>query len=219
MKVIISGATGMTGGIVLDHCLTSNEVSAVVSISRRKVDLDHPKLKQIIRDDFMNYDDIKAEFKDVDGVYYCQGVYTGAVSKELFKTITLDYVQAFASVLKNESPEAFFSFLSGAGADLTEKSRTPFAKYKGMAENILMSLFDKLYIFRPGYIYPVTPRKEPNLMYSVSRWLYPVIRLFGEKASIKSTELAYAMYLSGIKASSKTVLENIDILNFIRTGQ
>ena len=82
-----------------------------------------------------------------------------------------------------------------------------------------MLLFDKLYVFRSGYIYPVTPRKKPNPMYNVSRWLYPVIRLFGEKVSMKSTELAYGIYMSVIKAPSKTILKNIDILDFIRTGQ
>ena len=218
MKVIITGATGMIGGLVLNHCIVSDKITQVVCIGRKKVMNDHPKITQVIRDDFLNYDDITDHFKKVDGVYYCQGVYTGAVPKEIFRTITIDYVEAFGSKLKLESPDSFFSFLSGAGADQTEKSRALFAKYKGRVEKYLMKHFKDIFIFRPGYIYPVTPRKEPSIMYRIIRSLYPVIKMFGDKASIKSTELAKAMYLSGLSSPQKPILENNEILNYLRSN-
>jgi len=38
-----------------------------------------------------------------------------------------------------------------------------FARYKGEAEKALLAEgFSSAYIFRPAYIYPVEPRKEPN---------------------------------------------------------
>jgi hypothetical protein len=81
-----------------------------------------------------------------------------------------------------------------------------------MAENQLSTLNLKFHSFRPAYIYPVTPRKEPNFMYRVSRLLYPVIKALGEKYSIKSTELAQAMVNVGIGGADQEVLENQDIL-------
>jgi uncharacterized protein YbjT (DUF2867 family) len=49
-----------------------------------------------------------------------------------------------------------------------------FARYKGEAENALLaSGFASVYIFRPAYIYPVTPRREPNFGYRLLRAIYP----------------------------------------------
>ena len=69
---------------------------------------------------------------------------------------TVDYTIEFARVLRESSPEADFSFLSGSGADPTGRSRMAFARYKGEAEKALLSSrFPHLFIFRPAYIYPV----------------------------------------------------------------
>src|SRR5260221_12244665 len=70
------------------------------------------------------------------------------------------------TVLRGSSPGAAFSFLSGSGADPTGRSRMPFARYKGEAENALLAAgFPHGYLFRPAYIYPVEARKEPNFSY------------------------------------------------------
>src|SRR5260370_11691443 len=68
--------------------------------------------------------------------------------------------------VQHESHTPAFSFLSGSGADQTEQSRVAFARYKGKAEKALLAAgFPRLYIFRPAYIYPFEPRKEPNFNY------------------------------------------------------
>jgi uncharacterized protein YbjT (DUF2867 family) len=73
-----------------------------------------------------------------------------------FRKITVDYAIEFGRVLHASSADAPFSFLSGNGADPTEQSRSPFARYKGEAENELVAAgFSHVYIFRPPYIYPV----------------------------------------------------------------
>lgn len=214
-KVLITGATGMTGGIVLNHCLESSEITQVTSFVRRPTEIKHPKLKEIVIDNFLDYSEHLNEFNNVDAVYFCIGVYTGAVSKQKFKEITVDYTNEFIDMLKEYSPNANFCFLSGGGADNTEKSRMMFAKYKGMAENYMFANLNNAYTFRPGYIYPVEKRTEPNFSYRVSRVLYPIIKLLGKNTSIKSTELAYGMYKAGLRGAPKAILENRDILNFI----
>lgn len=96
------------------------------------------------------------------------------------------------------------------GADLTEKSRTSFARYKGMAENHLIGIeLGGLHIFRPGYIYPVEKRTEPNFSYRLLRWLYPV--LGGFVPSVTSEDLGLAMYELGKHGSPLETLENKDI--------
>lgn len=47
----------------------------------------------------------------------------------------------------------------------------------------------------------------------VSRSLYPIIKLLGKNASIKSTELAKAMFTFGLNGAEKQILENKDILD------
>ena len=211
-NVLIAGASGMVGNLILRTCLSSNEVGKVISLVRRKSSMVHEKLQEIKISDFTNYSNHDSTFQNIDAAFFCIGVYTGKVPKQEFKLITVDYALAFAEALKNSSPNANICLLSGAGADRTEKSRTAFAKYKGIAENRISELTHKFFTFRPAYIYPVEPRKEPNLMYKLSRILYPVIKLLGKNASIKSTELANAMFKVGIHGGEQEIFENKDIL-------
>lgn len=140
----------------------------------------------------------------------------GQVSDDLFKTITVSYAVKFAEAVKQNSPQAGVCLLSGQGADKTEKSRMAFARYKGMAENQISALGMRFHSLRPGYIYPVKPRKEPNLMYTITRWLYPLIKLAGSNTSIPSTHLAEAMLLIGLNGYKQEILENKDIVNYLK---
>lgn len=214
-KVLITGATGMVGGEALKLLLADDRVEKVISLSRRESGTKHAKLVEILLSDFTNYSALETELSTIDTVLYCLGAYTGGVSKEKFKEITVDYPVTLAKALVKHNPGARFSLLSGAGADRTEKSRIQFARDKGATENFLSQSELEFYAFRPGYIYPVTRRKEPNLMYSISRGLYPLIKLLGKNASIKSTELAQGMVTAGLNGAEKEVLENRDILGLI----
>lgn len=210
--ILITGASGMTGGLVLQECLNSPEISKVISIGRKSLGIQHNKLIEVIHHNFLDYSEIEKHFKNIDVAYYCIGVYTGAVPRDEFRTITVDYTKAFADMLKSKSPDVTFCFLSGAGADQKEKSRMMFAMDKGVAENFLIAQhFKQLYIFRPAYIYPVTPRKEPNFTYSVSRKLYPLLKTLMPNSVIRSTNLARAIFVTGLEGHSKTILENKDI--------
>jgi len=212
MKVLIAGASGMVGGHALEYCLEENAINEVLSFGRKELDNSHPKLKQIVIQNFEDYGPHESKFEHVAAAIFCIGVYTGQVTDEKFKTITVDYAVQFAKILEAKSPKAKYCLLSGAGADRKEKSRTSFARYKGMAENQIDKMNLEFYSFRPGYIYPVVPRKEPNMMYRVSRGLYPMFKLFGRNASIKSTELGKAMFKVGLNGYDKSILENKDIL-------
>lgn len=213
MKVLITGASGMIGRLVLNSCLHSEKIMEVISFVRKPTQQKHPKLKEILPADFEDYSPCEESFKNVDAAFFCLGVYTGQVPDAEFKKITVNYPVAFAKALERNSPGSRFCLLSGAGADRTEKSRTSFARYKGMAENQISKLYLEFYSFRPGYIYPVESRQEPNVAYRIFRVLYPVIKILGKKYSIKSTELASAMFLVGLSGTQKEILENADILS------
>ena len=215
MKVIVAGSTGMVGSLVLQNCLNSNEINEVISLVRKKTTSKHKKLTEIVIKDFEDYSGQTAAFKKTQTAYFCIGAYSGKVNDAMFKKITVDYAVKFAEALKRSSPKSTICLLSGSGSDQTEKSRVAFARYKGMAENQINNLNMKFYTFRPGYIYPVEPREEPNVFYKILRVIYPIIKIFGKRYSIKSTELAKAMFNVGLKGAEKSILENEDMFKYL----
>lgn len=209
-NILITGANGMIGGWALKLCLDHPEVRKVTTISRRSLDLAHPKLTQVVHNNFLDLEPVSHALKGQDSCIYCIGVYTGQVPTHEFERITVDYTRAFAKTLKKESPQSTFCFLSGAGADSTEKSKLLFAKEKGKAENILKELaFRSLHIFRPGYIYPNQPSKEPNLMYKLMRPLYKPVSFLYPDIGVTSSHLAAMMVSKAIQAEKGVfILEN-----------
>lgn len=214
-RVLITGATGMVGGCALNICLENPDVSVVTAIGRSPTGVEDAKLQEALVDDFTDYAALRWALENQDTALFCLGAYTGAVPDDLFRQITVDYALAFANALRAASPRAAFCFLSGQGADQTEKSRMSFARYKGATETALLDMgFPRVHIFRPGYIYPVTPRREPNLMYTVSRFLYPLARRIYPNIGIASEDLAAAMFQAGLYGTGENqdpILENKDI--------
>ena len=155
---------------------------------------------------------------DVDHILFCVGVYTGAVPRDLFREITVDYPVELARKHLEANPKGSFSLLSGQGADRSEKSRMMFAEDKGAAENLLSTMYaGTFYTFRPGYIYPVEKRVEPNFSYKLSRSLYPLLKHLGPKFSITSHQLAEGIFTSVVRTPDQEILENHEILNYIHS--
>ncbi len=211
-NVIITGATGMVGELILKECLNHPDILQVTSISRSPLRLEDKKIIEIRRDDFTDYTSIEQHFKNISIAFFCLGVYTGQVSRNEFRSITIDYTRVFVETLKRNSPQAVLCFLSGQGADQKESSRLAFAKDKGIAENLIINQqLGETYIFRPAYIYPVTPRKEPNFSYRIMRKIYPLYNKVYPQGSITSLQLAKAMFMVGLEGADKMILENQDI--------
>jgi uncharacterized protein YbjT (DUF2867 family) len=94
--------------------------------------------------------------------------------------------------------------LSGSGADPTGRSRIPFARYKGEAENALIAIgFPSVYLFRPAYIYPVEPRKEPNFSYRLLRAIYPAFQLLFPNQVTRADDLGRAMVDAAIQETGR----------------
>jgi nucleoside-diphosphate-sugar epimerase len=215
-RVIIAGSSGMIGSLILSQCLAREDVSQVTILVRRASGISHPRLVEVIHNDFLDYKPVEAFFRNQDVCFFCIGVYTGQVPADEFTRITVDYTKAFGDMLKRQSPRASFCFLSGQGADAKEKSRILFAREKGKAENYLLNLkFPAAYIFRPGYIYPVTPRHEPNISYRIFRVLYKYVFAFVLPAvGVSSEQLAKAMVNTGLNGGDRVIYENAAIRKY-----
>jgi uncharacterized protein YbjT (DUF2867 family) len=219
-RVLLVGATGMVGGYALRYALGNAAVGTVTAIVRRKLGISHPKLQEVLHSDFADCSSLSQALSGQDAAVFCLGAYTGAVSDVELRRITVDYTIEFTRVLRGSSPNAAFSFLSGNGADPTGQSRIAFARYKGEAENVLLAAgFPRLYLFRPAYIYPVEPRKEPNFSYRLLRAIYPAFQLPFPNLVVRADDLARVMVdvsvLQGTEREVK-VLENSDIRAMVK---
>jgi uncharacterized protein YbjT (DUF2867 family) len=214
-RLVIVGATGMVGGYALRYALEHPDVERLTSIGRRKLGISHSKLTEVLHPDFADCSALAQTLASQDGAIFCLGTYTGVVTDAELRRITVDYSVEFARVLRASSPAAAFSFLSGNGADPTGQSRIAFARYKGEAEKALLAAgFPRVYIFRPAYIYPVEPRKEPNFSYRLLRVIYPAFRVMFPGLVIRSDDLAQAMVnvvVQGTGERQSFVFENRDI--------
>jgi uncharacterized protein YbjT (DUF2867 family) len=222
-NVVIVGTTGMVGGYALRYALASPAVKSVTSIGRKKLGIKDPKLKEVTHENFADCSALADTLANQDAAIYCLGTYTGSVSDAQLRAITADYTIEFARVLRGSSPNAAFSFLSGYGADPTGKSHLAFARYKGEAERALEAAgFPRVYLFRPPYIYPVEPRKEPNFSYRLMHAVYPLFRVLFPNQVIRADDLAWAM-LDVVtterkgSVSGSSVLENRAIRDIVKS--
>jgi uncharacterized protein YbjT (DUF2867 family) len=209
----------MVGGYALRYALDDDTVKTVTAIVRRKHGISHPKLREVLHADFADCSTLSSALSGQDAVVFCLGTYTGAVSDAELRKVTVAYTIEFARVLRGASPEAAFSFLSGNGADPTGKSRIAFARYKGEAENALIAAgFPSVYLFRPAYIYPVEPRKEPNFSYRILRAIYPAFRVPFPNLVVRADELAHAIVDAVVRGSERgsRVFENRDIRALVK---
>ena len=214
-RLVIVGATGMVGGYALRYALDHPSVGGATAIGRKPTGLTQPKLREVLQQDFADCSALAGALSGQDAAVFCLGAYTGAVPDAELRRITVDYAVEFAKVLRASSPNATFAPLSGGGADPTGRSRLAFARYKGEAEKALSAAgFPRLYIFRPAYIYPVQPRREPNVSYRLLRALYPAFRMLVPNQVIRADDLARTMVDVAVRGPGDgraLVLENRDI--------
>jgi len=217
-NILIAGSSGMVGNELVQICMESKEINKIYLLSRNPTQHKNQKVQEIVINNFLDYNILSSISDQIDVVFFCIGVYTGAVEKSLFKKITVDYPTALGKEIISHWPSSKFILLSGAGADRTEKSRVLFAKYKGLAENQLYDIFkSNFHSARPGYIYPVNKRKEPNFMYWLFRLVYPIIKCLGKKLSITSVQLAKAMFVMGMREQHQTAFENDEMIRLAST--
>jgi uncharacterized protein YbjT (DUF2867 family) len=221
-RLVIVGATGMVGGYVLRYALDHPAVSGATAIGRKPTGLRHPKLNEVLHQDFADCSALADALSGQDAAVFCLGAYTGAVPDAELRRITVDYPIEFARVLRASSPNATFALLSGSGADPTGRSRMAFPRYKGEAETAWSAAgFPRVYIFRPAYIYPVQPRREPNVSYRLLRAIYPAFRMLFPNQVIPADDLARTMVDAAVQGAGEgqtLVLENRDIRRLALTS-
>jgi uncharacterized protein YbjT (DUF2867 family) len=216
MKVILFGATGMVGQGVLRECLIDPEVESVLSVVRRPGGQSHPKLKEIIHDNFFDFSEIENDLRGHDACFFCLGISSVGMSEQEYKRITYDITLAAAQTLLKLNPNLTFLFVSGTGTDSTERSKTMWARIKGKTENALLQMpFKTKYMFRPAFIQPlhgiVSKTKLYRVFYVLMAPVYPLLKLFLPLHVTTTENVGRAMIKVAKQGASKSILENADI--------
>ena len=215
LKVIITGATGMIGEGVLYECLHHPEVEKVLVITRKSCGYAHPKLTEIIHDNFQDFSSISDSLKGYNACYFCLGVTSLGKNEAEYTRLTYTLTMNFAKTLAPLNPEMTFCFISGASTDSSEKGKTMWARVKGKTENDLLKLpFKQVYNFRPGGIEPFLPLKPTQTYYKTYKylgWLFSLMKVFAPNMVISLKDLAAAMINASLVGYSKNILEMKDM--------
>jgi uncharacterized protein YbjT (DUF2867 family) len=153
VNVVVFGATGMVGRGVLLECLDDPGVARVVSVVRRPTGTQHAKLTELVHTDFLDYRALEPALGGLDACFFCLGVSSAGMKEDAYRHITHGFTLAAARTLHRLQPKLAFIYVSGAGTDSTEKGSSMWARVKGKTENDLLALFERAYMFRPGYIH------------------------------------------------------------------
>ena len=147
--VLLAGASGLTGGYVLDELLGAPDFSRVIAVTRRPLAREHARLANRI----VQFDRMEAQLKGVAcGVALCclGTTLARAGSREAFREVDVDYVVSFARTALNAGATRFV-VMSSAGAD--SRSRNFYLRTKGEMEEELVAVgFPALDILEPGLL-------------------------------------------------------------------
>ncbi|RNC80012.1 MAG: NAD-dependent epimerase/dehydratase family protein [Balneola sp.] len=215
MKIIITGATGMVGKGAMLECLESQEVEEVLVVSRRSVGVDHPKLKELLVEDFFNLTQIKEELTGYDACFFSLGVSSMGKTEEEYAKITYELTLNFANTLLPLNPSMTFIYVSGKGTDESEQGSMMWANVKGRTENELSRLgFKAFYRFRPGYIHPekgiVSPIRTYRFFHALFKPIYPMLRK-NTKSLTDTTRIGQAVIQLVKGGYEKEIIDPVDI--------
>lgn len=154
---LIAGASGLVGRELLQQLLRTEEYDRVITLGRRRLEVAHPKLVQIVAD-FTALEQVSADLSCHDA-YCCLGTTIKAArstssgragARVAFRAVDHTAVLAFAWAAQRAGARRFFS-VSALGADAG--SRVFYNRVKGETEDALRVLgFSTLAIFRPSLL-------------------------------------------------------------------
>ena len=210
MRVMLTGSTGTAGSATLQVLLADPGVTSVTALSRRPLAERHEKLHVVLHDDFTDPAPVMSALAETDALLWCLGIGQNDVPEAEYVRITQDYTLAFARALLAANPQATFIFLSGEGADPTERSRALFGRVKGRTERALDGLgLARLHHARPGYIHPKTEKPSRKALERFSMFVEPVFRALFPKHMIDADDLGRALLAAARGATETRVLDNV----------
>ena len=215
MKVILFGASGMVGGGVLRVCLGDPQVESILAVGRRSCGVAHPKLRELLRSDLFDLDDVKGAMTGYEACFFCIGVSSVGMSEVDYRRVTHDLTIGIAMVLGEVNPDLTFCYVSAQGSDRSGRGRFMWARVRGETENRLLQMPFPSYTFRPGVIQPLkgvpSRTKGVRLLYAVLKPFFPILKHLFPNQVTTTERIGRAMIRVATVGCSKHVLETRDI--------
>lgn len=151
LTAVVLGASGLTGGLLVNELLNDPDYKTVRVLVRKTLTLIHPKLQQQIVD-FNNKEDIFQKLGEGDVLFSCIGTTQKKVKgdKVLYEKIDHEIpVNAAEAAISHHFKK--FLIISSIGAN--EKSSNFYLKLKGKTENSIKQFpFESISIFQPSLL-------------------------------------------------------------------
>ena len=217
MKVIVTGATGMVGEGVILECLQNDKVTDVLMLNRKHFDLQHPKLKEVIVNDFMHLEEVKERLLNYDACFFCAGISSVGLKEDVYRHITYDVTLNVAKTLSSLNPSMTFIYVSGSGTDSSEKGKLMWARVKGKTENDLQKLpFKAVYNFRPGMMKSTPGQKNVKWGFKLMDAMYPIFNFLFPSFVSTLQEVSLAMIYLVETPYHRSTIEVNDVKNINR---
>lgn len=212
---IILGATGLTGGVLLQKLIVDERYESIKLFSRSKIQGLPSKVHQFIGD-LLQLDQFKEDFT-ADEVYCCIGTTTKKTpNKELYKQIDFGIVVNAATLCKQNNIPTFL-VVSAMGAN--SNSSLFYNRIKGEMEQAVMQQNIKhTYLLRPSFI--GGKRKEQRVLEKIALFVFKVLQpLFIGKLKdykiIDPKNIAQAMInLANNTKTTEVIITSSDIYKF-----
>jgi uncharacterized protein YbjT (DUF2867 family) len=222
MNVVVFGATGMVGQGVLQECLRDSEVESVVSVVRAPSGRQHQKLREIVHQNFLDFSPIEKDLTGFAACLYCLGVTSTGTTEDAYSRVTYEFTLAAAKTLLRGNPGMTFVFVSGTGADSTERGKVMWARVKGKTENALLALpFRAVYIFRPAMIQPLDGIESKTASYRIMyKLLAPFLSVafrFWPQYITTTQELGRALLAAAKHGTEKRIVDASQIREVLQS--
>jgi uncharacterized protein YbjT (DUF2867 family) len=206
----------MVGQGVLRECLLDPKITGILAIGRSSVGRREEKLREIVHGDLANIGALEDQLRGYDACFFCLGATAAGLKQEEYRRLTYELTLGVAQTLAKASPLVTLIYVSGMGADSSERGPVMWARVRGETENALLRLpLKAVYIFRPGFIQPLhgiqSKTKLYRTFYAMTGPLYPILRRLAPKYVTTTEALGRAMIRVAEHGAPKRVLEMADI--------
>jgi uncharacterized protein YbjT (DUF2867 family) len=158
---LLAGASGLVGGHLLQRLFTDPRYKRVITVSRKALGIEHPKLRPLIT----GFDAIEAAVaglgETVDDAFCALGTtMRTAGSRAAFRRVDFGYVVAFARAARAAGAQRF---MLGSAIGASARSRVFYMRVKGETEEAVVALgYPALHIFRPGLLLGQRAESRPR---------------------------------------------------------
>ena len=112
----------MVGEGVLHECLLHPDIESVLIVNRKPSNISHPKLKEIVHNDFFNVAPIADQLKNYNACFFCLGVSSVGMKESDYFHLTHTLTLHVAEILSFQNPGMCFCYISVQAQTVLKKA-------------------------------------------------------------------------------------------------